>query len=460
MLTIQNINIKGNQLNIEYKGSKNNKLSPEESSNDIKGYLNMIKEKNLIGNYKTGLDKAFGSNIDNSIENFSNAIYIWNKFIEINNNIPCKSVALNNYSGPDGKRINIECERSSWPGYNYLGKLDSLLDSPNKEYNKIELALMLGNSWNESGFNTGIFNICLQENGDKYADSLCPCNTCRGYNIKFVGRGLLQLSNPSNYIPVSYILNNISTTLKGQINEKYNKILNNIPTGKLEPPLCGQVDTKGNYYKICKGDCNLSNEEVNNSICNNKDIIEDNYKICKSKNSENINTNCCQVPIIDTEIEAVCSSIQNKENNIYSNPATICESKYYPMSFLTSFIYDSANTSIAVKENNYSFLVNSCSINQGGYLYPIKANDYDWLESDGKIKNYWIDNNMIKCNVSQCISKGLEGGKDRYVGFCTILDILFPNNNIKPDNNWKIKLKNGNFYKGNSNSTEAKLYYT
>ena len=459
MATIQYINIKDNQLNIEYKGSDNNKLSPEESSNDIKEYLTMIKEKGLIGNYTTDVDKAYGSNIDNSIDNFSNAVYLWNKFIEINNNISCKSVAINNYSGPDGTRIDIECKRSSWPGYNYLGKLDSLFDAPNKEYNKIELALMLGNSWNESGYNVGIFNICLQEEGDKYADSLCPCDTCKGYNIKFVGRGLLQLSNPPNYIPVSYILNNMSTTLKGQLNEKYNTILNNIPTGKLEPPLCGQVDAKGNYYKICNGECNLSNV-VPSTLCGTIDNKENEYKMCKIKNSEYTNTNCCQVPIIDTEIEAVCSSIQNKENNIYSNPATICESKYYPMSFLTSFIYDSANTSIAVKENNYSFLVNSCSINQGGYLYPIKANDYDWLESDGKIKNYWIDNNMIKCNVSQCISKGLEGGKNRYVGFCTILNILFPNNNIKPDNNWKIKLKNGNFYKGNSNSTEAKLYYT
>tara|TARA_B100001769_G_C22016077_1_gene546034 strand:- start:339 stop:983 length:645 start_codon:yes stop_codon:yes gene_type:complete len=208
--------------------------------------------------------------------------------------------------------------------------------------------------WNESGKNKGLFNVCLQKNTPGYLDSLCRCNTCKGYDIKLVGRGLLQLSNPDNYMPVSYILNKMGEILKGtQLPTNYETILNNLPTAPLLPPLCGQKDNSRKYYTQCK-----------------------------SATPSDTNINCCQVPILDTQIKEVCNDINSndKDNTIYTHPATGCDSNKTPLSILTSFVYNSANTSMAIKKNDYSFQVTSCSINQGGYIYPVKANDYGWLE--------------------------------------------------------------------------------
>jgi hypothetical protein len=110
---------------------------------------------------------------------------------------------------------------------------------------------------------------------------------------------------------------------------------------------------------------------------------------------------------------------------------------------------------MAIKNNDYSFQVNSCSINQGGYMYPVKANDYGWLEDKG----YTMTKSDVEKGVHKCISDGLEGNHARYEGFCTVMNTLFPGNNIKSTNNWSIILKDGNFYKGNSTLDEAKLYY-
>ena len=242
--TINEISITGSSLNIVYKGSPSptDKLSPLVASNNIKNYMNSLK--GYIGNYGTGVDKAYGTDKNDAITKFYESVYLWNTFINENNKLSCETVAINNYTGgvDHGEQVPLKCVRSTYQGWDYLGILDSMFDSTNEELNKIELALLLGNAWNESGVNKGIFNICLQEGMTNYKDSLCPCNTCKGYDIKFVGRGLLQISNPDNYIPVSYILNRMGEILKGtQLPNNYNTILTNLPTTPLYPPLCGQV---------------------------------------------------------------------------------------------------------------------------------------------------------------------------------------------------------------------------
>lgn len=429
--TINEISITGSSLNIVYKGSPSptDKLSPLVASNNIKNYMNSLKK--YIGNGEEGLDTAYGSDKSNTIQNFTDSVYLWNTFVNENNKLSCETVAIYNYTGgvDHGEHVPIKCVRSTYQGSVYLGILDSMFDSTNEELNKIELALLLGNAWNESGINKGIFNVCLQKNTPGYLDSLCTCNTCKGYDIKFVGRGLLQLSNPDNYIPVSYILNKMGEILKGtQLPTNYETILNNLPTAPLLPPLCGQKDKYGQYYPLCK-----------------------------SATPSDTNINCCQVPILDTQIKEVCNDINSndKDNTIYTHPATICDSNKTPLSILTSFAYTSGNTSMAIKKNDYSFQVNSCSINQGGYMYPVKANDYEWLEKNG----YTMTKSDVEKGVQKCISGGLEGNHARYEGFCTVMNTLFPGNNITSNNNWSITLKDGNLYKGNSTLDEAKLYY-
>ena len=404
------------------------KLTPGISSDNIKQYMRQLNQ--YIGNGDNGIDPAYGSSKDDAINNFVDSVYIWNTFINENNKLSCETVAINNWTGPIGTHVPLKCERASYQGYNYLGILDSMFDSDDDELNKIELALLLGNAWNESGQNNGIFNVCLQTNTPKYEDSLCTCEKCTGYNIKLVGRGLLQLSNPSNYIPVANIMNKMGDVLNGKLSSDYTQILNKLPTGELYPPLCGQKDADGNYIKQC-------------TSADQSDTTKD----------------CCQVPILDTQVQQVCGDIPQKENTIYTNPASICDN-HGALSILTSFIYNSANTSMAVKNTGYSFLVSSCSINQGGFLYPIKTTDYDWIVEDSKIKNYLImTNDQIQDKVNECTAK-LEGSAGRYGGFCIIMNLLFPGNNITSTADWSINLLNGKYYRSNHITYDSRLYDT
>ena len=422
-INIISIIITQTNIIIKYTNNKNNKLSPTEAAQDINNYMALLKD--YIGNGENGLDIAYGSSKNDAITNFVDSVYIWNTFINENNKLSCETVAVNNWTGPiKAQHVPLKCERASFSGYNYLGILDSMFDSNNKELNKIELALLIGNAWNESGQNKGIFNVCLQTNTPNYDDSICTCKTCKGYDIKLVGRGLLQLSNPSNYIPSAYIMNRMSTILQNKLPNNYNEILNNLPTAELYPSLCGQKNVKGNYIAECNS-------------------------------ADNTNKDCCQVPVIDTQIKQVCSNISDKENTIYTNPASICN-KTSILPILTSFIYNGANTSLAIKNNNYSFLVNSCSINQGGFLYPIKTTDYDWIVKDSIAKNYSImTTDQIQNSITEC---NIEGVKGRYDGFCIVMNILFPGNNISSSTDWSVKLANGKYYRADHTIPEAKLY--
>ena len=402
-----------------YKG----KLTPLEASNDIITYLSDLK--GLIGN-KDGVDKAFGKNPNDAINNFADSVFLWNTFVNENNKIPCNNVA---YYHQEGEIIfNIECERSSYPDYNYLGDFVSLFDSKDKELNKIELGLMLGNAWNESGFNMGLFNTCEQENTWTYPDTNCYCKSCngnKGYDIKLVGRGLLQISYMPNYSAISLILNKMNSILTGKLDNYYQKILDRLPTSILYPPLCGQKDMEGNYYSKCKSDL-----------------------------ASDTTINCCQAPIFQ-QIKEVCDFIPDKENTILTNPVSVCSEDKIPISIISSFAYASSQISTIVKELDYSFKVEACTTNQGGCVYPIKANDYDWLEKKGygydEVTLNWVNEKLDACNI--------EGNEDRYRGFCEIMNLLFPKENITSTNSWSINLKNGNRYQAYPNNFDAKLEY-
>jgi hypothetical protein len=420
-VSITGLSITGGEIKIEYsksiKPEPDHKLTPKTSSENIKKYMELLTS--CIGN--DGLDPAFGSSKDDAIKNFVDSVYIWNTFINKNNKLSCETVAIYNSTGP-------KCERASYQGYNYLGILDSMFDSDNEELNKIELALILGNAWNESGGDIGLFNICLQEDTGGYLPSLCTCTKCIGYDIKLVGRGLLQLSYDANYIPAAYIMNKLGYVLKGKLLDKYSKILDNLPTGELYPPLCGQKNAAGNYIKQCD-----------------------------TADAGDSKKDCCQVPILNTQIQQVCSDIPHKEDTIYTNPGSICNNSG-PLSIITSFIYNSANASLAVKNTGYSFLVSACSINQGGYLYPIKTTDYDWIVTDSKAHSYDIMTNaQIEDSVGECV-KSLEKPTSRYIGFCTIMNLLFPNNNITSTADWYIRLQNGKYYRSNAATYDSRLY--
>jgi hypothetical protein len=425
---------KDGDISIEVKmiGGLTGHLNALQSSNNIRDHLNKLS--GLIGNvHRPSMpDPAFGSDINDVIDNFVKSVYIWNTFIEENNKLDCSTVAIDNWEG--GTHVPIQCERASYQGYHYLGELASILNHTNDDLNKIELALLLSNAWNESGRNIGLFNVCLQTGTPEYDQTLCPCDTCVGYDTRLVGRGLLQLSNPSNYIPVAYVMNKMATTLRQiWIHDNKNLILlDNLPTAKLYPPLWGQMDPSNINY----------------------------IKPCSSAHPLDTSMSCAQVPVLQEQIQSVCDSIPNKDYNIYSRPQSICETSG-PLSILTSLIYYSANTVLAVKEMDYSFKVSACSVNQGGYLYPIPAMDLSWIKKNskgGSTEAYPIwRKNEITSSVNKCLSDGLEGGKNRYDGFIIILDLLFPKKRIPSEGKWSITLNNKLIYQGDDANYDASL---
>ena len=254
--------------------------------------------------------------------------------------------------------------------------------------------------------------------------SRCFCDTCEGYAIQFVGRGLLQITNASNYIPIAYVLNKMATI--GITEPSYVKILKPLPTAKLYPPLWGQKDSSnGNYIKPCS-----TTEPLDTTI------------------------SCAQAPVLQEQIYTVCDSIRNKDQNIYSNPQSICETTSI-LPILTSLIYYSANTIFAVKDMSYNFRVSSCSVNQGGFLYPIKTTDWSYIEHAAypiyREKPADILDKMKKCTKP-------EGYIGRYQGLNTVLGILFGNRMVYSDNGkWLITLNNKQIYRGDDITHEASL---
>lgn len=124
-------------------------LYPDDARKSVKKNLTLLKAK--IANQQSKDYAAFGQNAHDVIENFANSVYIWNTFIEKNNTIDCSTVAINHWEG--GVRTPIQCEKASYPGYDYLGELAPILNNMDEDLNKIELALLLSNAWNESGNN-------------------------------------------------------------------------------------------------------------------------------------------------------------------------------------------------------------------------------------------------------------------------------------------------------------------
>ena len=267
---------------------------------------------------------------------------------------------------------------------------------------------------NESGEDTGLFNICHQ-NPAGYPNTSCTCSTCHEKDL--AGRGLIQLSYSSNYLPVSYILTAMNKTLSGsgKLNTNYQNILNNLPTDPIYPPICGQG--------------------INNW--------------CKS--ASNLTKNCCVAPLLPNaaavgEGSVDCAHI-NKTNTIYTNPSLVCTP---PLSILTSLIYESANSVYAITNFKYQFQFSACLINQGGMPYPICTNYYNKLTP----KNGGYPENIVlpitNCNIENVVA--------RYDGFCTIMNLLFPKNNINSKNDWYITLQDGLIYSGCSNKHNAGLF--
>jgi hypothetical protein len=416
-----------------------NKLTPEVAAKNIASYLNDIKAAGYIANYgedgqaaeaPTGIDchkrelsdplkcgrgddfgwESYGLSPENS---FEDAVYVWNTFIYENNKKTCTTIAYNHW---DITRIPVQCERATFPDNRqaFAGELDSLFDSLDVDLNKIELALILSNAWNESGGNVGLFNHCLQRDTPNYSFNKCPNNAKYPYNNILVGRGLLQLSNPGNYINVAHILNKMGNL---KINDKYENIINKLPTGILYPQVCG--DPSINECPYTQGSVDVS---------------------C-----------CVDIPTSDG-IGELCSDISSADN-IFTNPSIICTQPNTPLAVLSSLIYSAANSSSLVKKNNYSFLLSACSVNMGGVVYPVPdTEDNVWLRKVGAIP----DDKFIKeyiyggglepkwCTKAEGDKVTCEGCDARWKGFCIIMDILFPGNKILENNTknfpWKIKL--------------------
>ena len=305
------------------------KLTPEEAASNISVYLTKIAEANYISNISGYDNEPYGIDNSNVIQNFYDSVIILNTWININNQKSCNN---SNFWSDDAN-----CEKALWVGSaipegNYFSEFFSLFDSQNEDLNKIELAIILGNSWNESGGNEGFFNICTQVGA--YPLTTCPMPPPASDEVnQLVGRGLLQISYDYNYLPITRILTALRSDLS---NTSLDSFVNKLPTDPIYPQLCGVPNMPKCPHASPREDC----------------CIQDN-----------------------TTTDILCP--HDRKNTIYSNPASVCDTKYKPLAILSSLIYYSVNSANAVKQCKYSFLIGSCSINQGGYAYPAGPSGLD-----------------------------------------------------------------------------------
>ena len=404
------------------------------------GYTNK-----LIDSSYGKIDSTKETIVDDVISNFADSVYLWNTFVYENNKKQCSNILMNKWDSK-GKHVQVDCKQSSWVGWNYLAKLYPLFDNVDLELNKINLALLLGNAWNESGNDNGLFGICTQAGGG-YQHGVCNPTA-----KEFVGRGLLQLSNDNGYLMGAHILTDMYNTLKDVLPKgRYLDILNRLKNSE-DGGAFDQI-----YPKVCgKGI---------NSFCPNQNPSSTGLESGK---------NCCVAPL---QVGAIDCKATSSNNNIYNKPTMVCDYLYSPLPILTSLIYYSANAEYMVTNLNYQFKTSACAINQGGMPYPICTSDYEATpRTVTKNQAYpskvcgGQDDDQKKADhasSSGCIYKcnSIEGSNKRYEGFCTVMDLLFPGRKIRykmNDNNkggtgtkWSVTLKNGQTYQGCPNAGAA-----